>query len=479
MTSAFTPHQWQLDAAQAFEDLGGVFIGLDPGVGKTYALALIAQRDVAGTLLLTPAPRQAVAQFRSYGVPAYELAKGPGEGVAVATYAWLTRAERAGFFDAHRPRRVLMDEYHMVRGLGHTARVRLERYLVANPAVRVAVATGSPMSGRLHDFAYGLTWALRSGVKGLVPQLRAGLDALDEHLQRSPSAREDFRRRLTATPGVFLDVEAGQYQGRVVFELLRPPGGPVARLDEAWVTPADQLINSAAHAAEVDRQLAWGFYLDQTPRPSERYLEARRRYGAVVRRAVLQGQADTEVQVRDLEPTAYAAWLAAQAAEGAVAEARPVWLPEAERLLSWVAEQMDRHDAAVLVWAEHRALQERVAEREGIRLHREGCRSRDRLMPVPGDHSLLSIDACYQSYNLQAGHADNLILEPQSDPEVMKQLIGRTARQGQPSPVVRVGLVLNGPRAESALREAIARAIVVRELTGKSNPLLQINPESV
>lgn len=472
----FTPHPWQLDAVQAYEDLGGVFVGLDPGVGKTYAAARIAER-CARPLLMTPAPRQAVAQFRSYGVPAYEAARGPGKGVAVATYAWLTRAEHADFLDTYRPSDVLMDEYHMVRGLGHTARRRLERYLVANPAVRVGVFTGSPMSGRLHDFAYGLTWALRSRVASLVPRLRAGLDALDAHLAQSASARADFHRRLAATPGVFLDVAAGQYPGRIVFELLRPPGGPAARLPDTWETPAGLLIQSAAHAAEVDRQLAWGFYLDVRPRPSERFLEERRRWGAAVRRAVLQGQADTEVQVRELEPERYARWLAALDAEGELGESRAVWLPEAERLLHWVDQRVATYARPPLVWAEHRALQTAVALGLDVPLHREGCRAGDGGLPTQHQQTaVLSIDACYQSYNLQANRSVNLVLEPQSDPEVLKQLIGRTARQGQPEPEVRVDLVLNGPRAVAALREAHARATLVRELTGKSNPILQLDP---
>jgi hypothetical protein len=238
------------------------------------------------------------------------------------------------------------------------------------------------------------------------------------------------------------------------------------------------LIASAAHAAEVDRQLAWGFYLDADPRPSERYLEARRRWGGVVRRAILQGLADTEVQVRDLEPDAWDRWLWEQTREGELAPSRAVWLPEAERLLRWVDGLIDGAPPT-LVWAEHRALQTAVALGRGLPLHREGCRTGDGRMPNEhGATAVLSVSACYQSIDrLQSTHSWNLILEPQSDPETMKQLIGRTARQGQPSPEVHVGLVLNGPAAERALREAHARATLVKELTGKNNPLLQLNPK--
>ena len=485
MTEPFTPHAWQTDAVRAYFELGGVFVGLDPGVGKTYAAARIAAA-CPRPLLLTPAPRQAVAQFRSYGVPAYEVAHAgrrhpQQEGVAVATYAWLTRAAQAEFFETYRPSDVLMDEYHLVRGLAHTARRRLEQYLVANPAVRVGVFTGSPMSGRLHDFAYGLTWSLRARVKHLVPPLRAGLAALDEHLSRSASAREDFRRRLAATPGVFLDVQAGQYPGKIEFSLLHRD--PVAELPPTWETPSGLLIESPAHAAEVARQLAWGFYLDIDPRPSDRFLEARRRWGATVRRTILASETPlTEYQVRSLEPEAYAVWLREVEREGDVAPSRAVWLPEAEEALAWVRDHVARLDAErpspPLVWAEHRALQDRVSRELDAPLHREGCRSSLGALPTEHDRpAVVSIDACYQSYNLQATRSTSLILEPQADPEIMKQLIGRTARQGQPEPVVHVAIALNGPRAVAALRQAHARATLVRELTGKNNPILQLKPE--
>lgn len=478
--AAFTPHRWQLDAIAAYETLGGVFVAADPGTGKTYVAARIAAARPR-PLLLTPAPRQALAQLRSYGVTAYlaadrrTAARADRGHVAIATYAWLTRKEQAEYLTNGRFSDVLLDEYHMVRGFEHSARRRIERELVARPEVRVAVFTASPMSGRIHDFAFGLRWALRSRVRHLIPPLVSGLDALEDHLSRSPSAREDFRRRLEATPGVWLAVDAGHYPGTVRFEILRPPGGPAARLPATWVTPGGLAVKSAAHAAEVDRQLAWGFYLDADPRPSERYLEARRRWGAIVRRVAATGLADTEEQVRDVEPAAYAWWVREAAHEGDVAETSPRWLPGSHRLIWWVGDLV-REAPPTLVWADHRALQDTIANALGVPRHREGCRADGRLPTDHGRTAVLSIDSCYQSYNLQATHAHNLILEPQADPERMKQLIARTARQGQPADVVHVGIVLNGPRAENALRTAHARAILVRELTGKSNPLLTLDP---
>lgn len=491
-----TPHAWQLAAAEAYERFGGVFIGLDPGAGKTYALARIAAR-CRRPLVLAPAAAitQTRAAFEAYGV-ATVLAKDADHSggcecdpygdsqqcspdcetpqpAAFASYTWLTRAGQADFFERFRPTDVLMDEYHEARGLGNSARRRLERYLVANPAVRVAVSTGSPYAGGpIHDFAFGLTWSLRS--RAPVPALPSGVDALDARLASSEAARVAFRRRLESTPGLFLDVgDVGRYAGEVRLRVIRRE--PVARLPDTWETPSGHLIESAAHAAEVEKTLAWGYYMDQDPRPSAEYVEARRTWGAVVRRAILQGLADTEYQVRALRPAEYAAWAAAVDDGG---EPTAEWvdqthLREIHGLLRQNTETWRGPPA--LVWAHHRVLQEQAAYQLECPLFREGARADDGtyLPDYRGACAVASIEACHQSLNLQH-FSHSLVLEPPSDPEVWKQLIGRTARQRQLSPVVTIDVVVNCAAAERALRNAIDKAQNVYESTGKRNHLLQL-----
>lgn len=495
--SGFVPHAWQASAAADYQRLGGLFIGLDPGAGKSYALSRIAA-TCRRPLVVAPAAavRQTMAQFESYGVrcalakdwgpePLGAWPPGPGPvAVTFASYTWLTRAEQADFFERFRPSDVLMDEFHEARGLANSARKRLERYLVAEPAVRVAVSTASPMSGRVHDFAFGLRWALRAGVRGLVPETRSGLDALEARLAASPEARADFRRRLEATPGVYLDVgDVGRYPGEVVLRVVRRE--PALVLPATWELPNGFLVESAAHASDLERQLAWGFYPEYDPRPSDEYLAARRRWGAIVRRVVSTGQADTELQVRALRPTEYAEWAAAEAAEGELTEAVPVWggPPSGPATLKHAlakhlyAPMQPRMSGVTptLVWAHHRALQTEAAQQLGVPLFREGARSAsgEYLPEYRGNLAVASNEACYQSLNLQH-FSHNLFLQPESDPEWWKQAIGRTARQGQTAPRVTADLVVSCPADERALRTAVERATIVFETTGKKNPLLQL-----
>jgi hypothetical protein len=479
----FTPHPWQLAAAEDFDRLGGVFIGLDPGAGKSYALSRIAARS-RRPLVVAPATavRQTMAQFREYGVESHLAKDYYGPGCAFASYTWLTGAKQEDFFERFRPQEILLDEFHMVRGLSNSARKRLERYLVANPAVRVAVSTASPMSGALTDFAFGLRWALRAGVAGLVPALRSGVEALDARLQYDPAARAAFRARLEATPGVYLDVgDVGRYLGAVDLRVVRQP--PALVLPDTWETPSGFLIESAAHAAVVEKQLAWGWYYDTDPRPSDAYVAARRTWGGHVRRVIDQGLADTEYQVRALRPEAYAVWAAAEAAEGPLAEPVPVWggvpsYSDGENYARAVHGLLSTAEGRpTLIWAESRALQDQVAYQLDALRFREGGRTASQGVYLPdyrGPRAVASIDACFQSLNLQH-FSHNLVLEPPSDPEVWKQLIGRTARQGQLAPRVTCDVVINCPAAERALRSAVARAKVVYETTGKKNPLLTLS----
>lgn len=477
-TVSFTPHAWQLKAADLYHSaLGGVFIGLDPGAGKTYAFARIAAR-CRRSLVLVPSQgvmRQTMAQFRSYGVACRRVQDlwHPREGtdaVIFATYAWLQRAAQADFLDTFAPSDLLMDEFHEARGLGNSARKRLERYLIDHPRVRVAISTASPMSRSVREMAFGLRWALRGAVAWL-PSTDSGLDRLVYNLDRDPAARADFRARLETTPGVFLDVgDAGRYQGRIALRVIRR--APALTLPATWELPNGFLVESPAHAADLERQLAWGFYPEYDPRPSAEYVDARRRWGATVRHGIESGQADTEYQVRALRPEAYAAWTVAQAVEGPLTTPGVTWATE----LQIPSTQRGLVPTSTLVWARHRALQTRVGEVLHVPVFGPGARAADGayLPEYRGSCAVASAEACFQSLNLQH-FGNSLVLEPSADPEWWRQMLGRTARQGQTRDVVTCDVVVNCPAAARALRMALDAAEQVRQITGKSNPLLQLN----
>ena len=479
----FTPHPWQTAAVAAYFDHGGVVVWMDAGCGKTFTAAEIARR-CRRPLVCAPASviPQTMAMFRSYGVECAEAKSNPGlnwDGVvAFASYTWLQQAAQQDFFERFSPTDVLLDEFHLVKNLGgrgrkgNSAAVRLNRYLVSDWAVRVGVFTASPWGTKLEDVASGLRFALRK--RAPVPPTRDGVAMLSERLDRDPAARAEWLARLQATPGVFLDSDgAGAYQGRVELRVVRRE--PCLTLPDTWTLPDGWMLGSASEAAGAARNLAWGFYRTRDPRPTEEFLEARRAWAQVVRRVTERGACDTESQVRALRPEEWAAY-------AAVADAQPpytetvVWSEGAtfEPLLNNLPE-------GTIIWANSIPLQRAVSRALGCPWHHEKGLDADGVLLTDATAPVVvaSMKACHVGLNPQARFHHNLVLEPQADQELMKQLIARTARQGQPRDVVTVDLVVNCVESENALRQSIVRARVAYEATGKRNPLLQLEGKEI
>jgi hypothetical protein len=466
------PHAWQTAATEAYFQYGGAVVWLDAGCGKSFVAAQIARR-CPRPLVVAPAGviRQTMAMFRSYGVDVYEAKEarsGLRPGVAFASYTWLQGANQAEFFAQFNPSDVLLDEFHLCRNLRtNSAAKRLNRFLVANWATRVAVFTASPWSRGLTDVAPGLRFALRK--RAPLPPTADGLAMLAERLDADPAARAEWFARLAATPGVFLDSDgAGAYAGRVELTVTRR--APALELNAEQRLPDGYYLVGPAQAASVARNLSWGFWPRVTPRPSERYLEARRVWGATVRRVVDRGAADTELQVRDLRPDEYAAWAAVEAAEPP-AQTEAVWETDAG-----LREVLAGVRPGTLVFAHSTELQRRAVDILGCPWHhaqgldQHGVALNDATAPVV----VASLTACHAGYNAQKNFSRVMFLDPVADQEVLKQAIARVARQGQAAPVVHVELVVCGPVVENALHQAVARARVAYEATRKWNPLLQL-----
>lgn len=475
MAEPFQPHAWQVQATADYFRLGGAVVWMDAGCGKTYTFAEIARR-CPRPLVVAPAGviAQTMKMFRSYGVECVRAdtlnpALPRAESVVFASYTWLQQCKQADFFERFAPSDVLLDEFHLCRNLKtNSAAKRLNRYLVSNWDVRVGVATASPWSRGLGDVAPGLRFALRK--RAPLPPTADGIEMLSQRLAESAEARAEWFARLAATPGVFLDADgAGAYQGRVELRVVRRE--PALTLPDTWELPDGWLLGSAAEAAGAARNLAWGFYKTRDPRPTPEFLEARRTWGQVVRRVIDRGAADTESQVRDLRP---AEWTAYQA----VAERQPafretaVWAPGT---LGALDHALGGVRPGAIVWANSVELQRAAAQALGVPWHHEqgqdasGTLISDATAPV----IVASMRACSAGWNLQRYH-HNVVLEPQADQELTKQLIARTARQGQPRDVVTVDLVVNCREAQFALDQSILRAKVAFEATGKKNPLLQL-----
>lgn len=478
------PHAWQTKFKADYFRLGGGWCGIEPGGGKTYAAAAIAS-ECDRPLVICPAGvmAQTRAMFESYGVDTYEPLREDGRGVAFISYTMMCRKEQADFLEQDQPTDILLDEAHKVANIGtNSAGKRLNRYLIAHPEVRVAWFTGSPMDGDPLDLVHGLRYALRG--PAAVPGLPQSRDAMERWAGRmeDPEFRQRFLTTLKDHPGVVLVGDAGsQYDGRVELTVHRLP--PVLTLPDDWVMPDGYALSGPAEAAAVERCLAWGFWETRVPRYSERYMEARREWSAVARRVIRTGAADTDEQVRALRPEAWAEFQRAEADEppGArCAKWSPEGLDETSRFMAQIGPQrfqvMMDGGPRTIVWADSVALQAELALVRDVPWHHaKGMDERGvRLDQTDAPLVVASQDACSEGFNAQRNFNHNWVLQPPASSARFRQLIARTARQGQPKPVVTVHIVVRCDSDERALTNAIRGAIVDWETLGRPSPLLQL-----
>ena len=424
-------HPWQQSCVTDYFRFGGCFVAMGVGAGKTTMAAWLAARCERPVVL---APARGLQQIREMFADAHL----PPE--AFRSHTRMCLAQSDGWLEEYAPSDVIVDEAHMLKNIStNTAARRLNRYLVANPRVRVCWMTGTPISRSLSDCVHGLRFALRS--RAPLPTSREGIARFVELVDSSELAQQEFYAELRARPGVFIDT-APSYDGEIQLEVVRRK--PALELDDLayWERgPA-----------------AWGARYRCVPPLSDAFRLARRDWSREVGYLVDAGACHTESQARLVRPDLYAAYQAVEEAE-----------PPFEQVVEWeddsaLREALRDVQPGTLVWAHHRAVQERAAEILGC------------AREPGGDVAVLSMQGHSTVLNLQQYHT-NVILEPSSDAALTAQLIGRTARQRQRSPVVRVQFICAWGGARKALDTAIKRAILIQKTTGNGSPLLQLDKD--
>lgn len=421
---------WQERCVAAYFAHGGAFVAMPVGAGKTTMAAAVAERCSRPVCL---APARGLPQIRRmFGdVPC-----------AYRSHTAMCRVESEGWLEEERPTDIIVDEAHMLRNIvTNTAARRLNRHLIAHPAVRVLWMTGTPITRSVGDCVHGLRFALRS--RAPVPTTGPGIAAFIAAVDSDPERQARFLAALRALPHVFID-SAPSYAGRIELEVeTRRP---------ALVPPDEAQYWERGPAA-------WGVRYTYDPPPSERLRNAAREWNHRVDALISAGACDTEEQARVVRPEHYAVYRAVVDAE-----------PHPIRRVEWVDDSALREvlssvGPGTLVWAHHQAVQARAAAILGCAREPGGA------------VAVLSIQSHSSVLNLQRYHT-NIILEPPADASLLDQLIGRTARQGQTAPVVRVRFICAWPGAKNSLRVAIQRAKLIQTTTGSRSPLLTLGPLS-
>ena len=500
---------------------GGLLGPIGVGHGKTILdlLTPLAVPDCRLAVLLVPPTLvgQLVAEYdlasQHFRVPSLVCHGRPDTRLVagapvlhVFPYSRLSRPEATSFLEQLRPDLVIADEVHKLRHADTATTSRVLRYFAAHPETRFAGWSGSLTDSSVKDYTHLAALALREGSPvPLDPEVAEEWSrALDPGDDPAPAGRlldlcepgehvrEGFHRRLVETPGVVSTTEPAVDAELEITERAAPPipASVANALDDVratWVRPDGEELVDALSLGRCLRELACGFYYRWTfPRGESvstilEWLSARKEWRQEMRlklrerrehldspllcaRAAMRGWGDVEGDP-ELPRWRAATWPRWRAAKHTVQyETEPVRLDEylARDAAAW------GHEHRGIVWFEHRAFGEWVAEISGLPLHGGGQDAGVRIGAERGDRSIIASIKSHGTGRdgLQRLFCEQLFANPSSSGTTWEQALGRLHRIGQRAPVVRAEFYRHTEELARHVDQALARALYVQGTLG-------------
>lgn len=487
-------------------EVGGGFLSLDVGEGKTLVSALSA--TVLGstrTLLLLPAGliektnRDFAALRADWLIPT---------SIRLFSYEMLGQKQSADEIAAFNPDLIVCDEVQALKNLAGAARVkRVARFMASAPYTPFVALSGTMMSRSILEFAHVMRWSLKEGTPlpfvdseleewaraiddkvdeidryepGVLLDLSPEVPSLDDALDDVACARRRFRRRLVETPGV-VAVSSGEnvpqsiYLTAIQYAVSDETLEYYRKLREEMLTPDDFELFEGSEVWRHALELALGFHSIWDPRPPPEWLLPRKKHGQFVRAVLARSETlDSPSQVEEailagrLPRDTYDAWKKVE--HTFTPNPVPVWHDDGplRACLKWMQKPG-------LVWTSHRFFAERLAKAAGTKYFGAQGLSEDGTFidDAPGDRAIVvSADANREGRNLQKKWSRNLITCPEGNTAWWHQLLGRTHRTGQTADEVIADVLCGCLEHLNAMRAARASARAVQDTTGSKQKLL-------
>lgn len=499
----------------------GGFLPIRVAGGKTL-ISLLAPTVLGAErpLLVVPAKLQEKTR-RAWKALAYHWKIHPS--IRIISYELLGRVQARELLETWRPDCIVADEAHKLksREAGVTKRVRW--YLDANPSVRYVDMSGSITKRSIKDYAHRAGWALRGSSP--VPldhrDLVTWSGVLDEqpgawrnpdpeppdpgalvYLGPGESIRDVFRARCHDTLG-WVATRESELSIPIVGEIVkldvpRAVSEALTHLRKTWSSPEPHAARVFAcpgpgacsgdaeyeYAPEVwahARQIALGFWYQWDPQPPPVWKARRKAWGQWVRHLL-------EHSRRNLATPLDAANAVDQGyypeAERALAEwrevrdtfkpdSRPVWFDTFA--LDWCKERLSEDPC--LLWTEHRAFAERLAQETGVPFYSSGgcdARGRSILDHDPAAPAICSVRAIGEGFDLQK-FSRNVVASAPTGGREWEQLLGRTLREGQAADEITLTVLSTCLEHDGALEQARADAAYIESTTGQRQILLTVD----
>jgi len=483
---------WQAYSIAECKACHGGWLALPVGTGKTLISYLLPTAlEAERTLIIMKGASLVEKTHADFARLRRDGWRPPAQPIRVVTLEWLSTQKAHGYLDHYRPDLIVIDEADDLAATTNAAVRRLDRYVRARrqsgASLAVVAMTGTPIRKSLMGAWHLLCWCLDDGAPVPMAENEARMWslALDDHDGRRPrlgplgatvdDARESFRRRLAATPGVVIvDQDSCDAPLTVRVRLARECGETDARFDRFLVDgedPGGIPVTDTLERYRLDGQIGLGLYSYWDPPPPDAWLEARRTFAKFCRGVIEASTSwsapiDTEAQVvkRYRTHPAVTTWQAAKPLFDDAKHRRTAWFSRAglDSALDWLRE-LDRPG---VVWCGSVEYGRRLAREAGLAYYGRRGTTDDGasiLQARPDRSFVASWQANKKGLNLQAWSRALVTMPPQSA-KWLEQIVGRHHRQGQHSAVVVDVLATSGGSLdvfERAIREAqFARGMV-------------------
>ena len=494
-----TPHgTWRLKPiqAQALADLSevdGLFLAAGVGFGKTLVgfLAAVVCKAARPVLLVQANLKDKTQKDLSILRQHWELPTN----IKVITYEALGRVSGAKTLEDISPDLIIADECQCLKNPRAARSRRFLRYMRQHLSTKFVAMSGTVSRRSLKDYWHLISLALpeRSPLPYKWPELERWADALDadvedfkrprpgvllefclpedKKLEPLESARTAFRRRLTSTWGVVATSESSIGTALVVQQraVQMPPAvaDAISGLRDTWETPNGDEIQYAPEIWRYSRELACGFFYRWDPAPPKPWLYARKAWRQFVRETLKHSRLlDSPLQVANANPNhpLLHAWTAVRGQYKI--NSVPVWIDD--YVVNDAVEWMEQNEG--IVWVEHRAVGERIAELSGRRYYGGGMAASKDILDAKGPF-VASIKAHGTGKNLQH-MSTNLVVSAPPSGSVWEQMLGRTHRLGQEADQVLVEFYLQCDEIREGFEKALADAEYLQYTLGQQQKLL-------
>jgi hypothetical protein len=500
------------------------------GDGKTHVTALAATilgEHAQRPLLITPGGlRNKTA--RDFKVLRQHWRVHPR--LECISYEQLGRKTGDALLASINPDFVVADEAQRFKNLRASCTKKFKRWMRNHPETIFLPLSATFMKRSIRDVWHLLLWALKPERMPLPlskDELAEWALAVDEKVKGegrvAPGALLDFlvglelppdatplmlarmalQHRIGTTPGVVVTKQA-EVEASLSVELIKPP--PSEKLDQALkhIRESGEMLDGDIEVKDPKdrwrylRQTACGFYYRWVPEAPDWWLIPRRNWHQYTRHVleestkldspqqvrldVESGRLTVPFRVQDVRKPGDSTAKVKQTPQdilrfwlGVDALFKPKkvvhWIDDS--YLRWILKKYVHGQAPTILWVEHIAVGEKLAELSGLPFcHRKGLDEQGRFIEDLSGSLIASIFTCGDGFNLQYKWARNVVVSAPPNGVVYEQMMGRTFRTGQVRDEVEF-FVLNGsPEQEASFEQAVRDAHFQHQTTGTMQRLI-------